>query len=341
MPTPEVTVLLPVHNAESFVSEAVASIRRQTFSNFELLVLDDGSTDASIERVLEVRDARVRIVRNDTRLGLTRTLNRGLRLAQSDLVARQDADDLSHTERIAAQVAFLRERPEVVLLGTWGWLVDEQGRRRAPLDRGVEHDTIRWELLLDNGFLHSAVMFRKRAIEDLGGYDESFEYGQDRALWCRVVELGRVANLSRRLVSCRYHQQAMTGTMRDINASDNRRMTPLAFRATFGREVSEPELELLLEFRNGVPRERLDRFLGLFNDLLRDYLALHPGLASSDDFRRAVARQCMSLIFSGSDRMWRMRRVLREAPADCAVAAELLRSGAMRLCAAGSSLARL
>lgn len=338
---PEVTVLLPVRNAQSFVAASVRSVLGQTFHDLELLVLDDASTDGTRERVLEARDPRVRIVSNERQLGLSPTLNRGLRLAQSALVARQDADDFSHPERIAAQVAFLRERPEVVLLGTWGWLVDEQRRRRAPLDRGVEHGTIRWELLLDNGFLHTAVMFRRRAIEDLGGYDESFKYAGDRALWCRVVERGRVANLSRRLVSCRYHQQSMTGTMRDSNAVENRRLTPLAFRATFGREVSEPELELLLEFRNGVPREHLDRSLGLLDDLLRDYLALHPELASSDDLRRAVARQCMSLIFSGPDRLWRMRRVLRKAPAYCPVAAELLRSAAMRLCAAGSWLARL
>lgn len=328
---PEVTVLLPVRNAESFVAESVRSVLGQTFQDLELLVLDDASTDGSRERVLESRDPRVRIVSNERQLGLSPTLNRGLRLAQSALVARQDADDFSHPERIAAQVALLRERPDVVLLGTWGWLVDEQGRRRAPLDHGVEHGSIRWELLLDNGFLHTAVMFRRRAIEDLGGYDESFRYAADRALWCRVSERGQVANLSRRLVSCRYHQQSMTGTMQDSNAAENRRITPLAVRATLGRELSEPELELLLEFRNGVPRGHLDRFLALFNDLLREYLALHPELSGSDDLRRAVARQCMSLIFSGSDRIWRMRRMLREAPADCPVAAELLRSGALRL----------
>src|SRR6185295_8058475 len=101
----------------------------------------------------------------------------------------------------------------------------------------------------------SAVMFRRGPVEELGGYDESFLYAADRALWCGLAGRGRVANLGRRLVSCRYHANSMTGTMQDSNAVENRRITPLAFRATLGREPSEAELALLVGFRGGVPRE--------------------------------------------------------------------------------------
>ena len=124
-----VTVLLPVYNGGPFLPRVLASLLAQTWRDFEVLVIDDGSSDGSAEiAAAHARsDPRVRVLRNERNLGLARTLNRGLDEARSPLVARQDVDDLSHPERLARQVAFLEAHAEVALVGAQGWEIDRDG----------------------------------------------------------------------------------------------------------------------------------------------------------------------------------------------------------------------
>jgi glycosyltransferase involved in cell wall biosynthesis len=293
---PEVTVLMPVYNAERYVADAVESILAQTHRDFELLVIDDGSTDASAEVVRRFRDGRVRLERNDANRGLTATLNHGLRLARAELIARQDADDISLPDRLERQVRLLRSNEDVALAGARGWVMDDHGHRGAPLDRALEHDTIRWELLFDNGFIHTSVLFRKSAVLDLGGFDESFAYCQDYELWSRLARSHRVANLADRLVGSRFHPGAMTATMLERNAEENRRIVPRNLEG-LGVGFSREDVELIVRFREGLDAGSLGPFLALFDRLLYAFREAHPAAAASRDFQWTVARQFGSLIF--------------------------------------------
>lgn len=213
---PKVSVIMAVYNGERHVREAIDSILCQTFEDFEFLIINDGSTNGTREVVLSYGDARIRLVDNEKNNGQTRSLNRGLRLARGQFVARQDADDISEPERLANQVAFLEKRSEVALLGSWYKEVDTEGKliacRRLPCD----WTNIRWSLLFYCPFVHTSVMMRKSVVlGQIGFYNEAFEYSQDFELWCRIARRLPVANLAECLVRFRINPSSMTATYRD------------------------------------------------------------------------------------------------------------------------------
>ncbi len=193
MTTPAVTILMPVYNGAPFLRAAVDSVLGQTFGDFELLVIDDGSTDDSCDAVRSYADARVRLVRNEQNLGQTRTLNRGLELARGRYVARLDQDDVSLPRRLERQVATLEARPDLTVVGTWGYYMDAPGRRRIGatcrrvLNRG---DFLGGLALGECPLWHISVVFRRDAIRDLGGYDPAFGPAEDYELWTRVARAG-------------------------------------------------------------------------------------------------------------------------------------------------------
>lgn len=208
---PVVTVLMPVYNGEPFVGQTVESILRQTWADFEFIIVNDGSTDRTREVVASFGDPRIRLVDNGVNLGLTKSLNRGLALARGEFVARQDSDDLSHPSRLAEQVAFMRSNPAVAVVGTQVRVIDERGHvsRRPGWQRATSDAGIRFQLMFDNAFIHTSVLFRREIVRELlGGYDEGFRTGQDFELWSRVAARYAVANLPRPLVDYRFHNNS-------------------------------------------------------------------------------------------------------------------------------------
>jgi hypothetical protein len=212
--TPEVTVLMSVCNGSKYLGQAIESVLSQTFHNFEFLIVDDGSTDGSSRLIQSFADPRIRLVNNSTNIGLTKSLNRGLRLARGSLIARHDADDISHSTRLAKQVACLDEHPEIALVGTQFRVIDELGRVIQEIGdyRAQSQFALEWQLLLGNPFTHSTVMFRNDIVLNaLGGYDEGFEYNQDFELWSRLLAQYRATNLPEALLDYRVHADSMGG----------------------------------------------------------------------------------------------------------------------------------
>jgi hypothetical protein len=185
---PIVSVLLAVHNGEASVADAVRSVLAQTWTDWELVVVDDASTDATPAVLASFTDARLRTLRNPHNLGLTRSLNLGLRASRGRYIARLDADDTCHPDRLARQVAYLDAHPGVGLLGSAARVGEEV--RRGPQDP----TELRWWLLFDNIFIHSSVMFRADLVRE-HGYDESFPCAQDYALWSSWAECTGLALL--------------------------------------------------------------------------------------------------------------------------------------------------
>jgi glycosyltransferase involved in cell wall biosynthesis len=204
---PSVTVLMSVFNGQEFLRKAVDSILAQTYKDFELLVIDDCSSDRSADILRSYTDRRLRVVRNPQNLGLTAALNLGLQLSRGELIARQDADDVSHATRLEGQVGFLRQNPHIALLGTQVRIINEMGRVLRPmvLHRCASERGVDWQLLFGNPFVHSSVMFRRAVIADLGGYNESLRYSQDIELWSRVLTKHQGTNLTETLVDYRTH----------------------------------------------------------------------------------------------------------------------------------------
>lgn len=218
MTAPRVTVLMSVHNGEAFVAEAVDSILRQTFRDFELLAIDDGSTDTTADILDRYDDSRVRVLRNEENIGLTRSLNLGLAAARGEFVARQDADDLSEPERLACQVAFLDENGDVALVGAQGRGVDDDGKffSLSGWPKSTSSLAIRWQLMFDSPFVHTAVMFRRRVVwQILGGYNETFRASQDFELWSRMAERYNLRNLPDELIVFRARRDSVSRLYKD------------------------------------------------------------------------------------------------------------------------------
>ena len=196
---PAVSVLMSVRNGAPWVREAVESVLAQTAPDLELIVIDDGSTDATPDLLTALRDPRLRVERQPP-AGLTLALNRALKLARAPLLARLDADDLAVPDRVARQRTFLDSHPEVGLLGTGAREVDTSGREVGTVSPPVEDAAIRRALIRQNPFVHSSVMMRRSVLAQVGGYDESLSVAQDYDLWMRMSRITRLANLPAPLV---------------------------------------------------------------------------------------------------------------------------------------------
>lgn len=209
---PKVTVLMSVYNGRRYLSQAIESILNQTWHDFEFLIINDGSTDNSREIIKSFDDPRIRLVDNSENIGLVSSLNRGLELAQGELIARQDADDLSYSDRLNKQVRFLERHPEIILLGTSVKTIDESGRPHPvkwEVPTGLA--AIRWHLMFENAFVHTSTMYRRNIVRDIfGGYDTTFARAQDYELWSRIARKYPVENLASVLVAHRFLYPSIT-----------------------------------------------------------------------------------------------------------------------------------
>lgn len=214
---PRISVLMPVYQAERFIEEAVESILAQSFEDFELLALEDGSTDASAQilAALAARDDRIR-VSIAPHAGLVHRLNEGLKHARGVYIARMDADDISLPERFERQIAYLDAHPECVAVGSGVDEIDADGRVIRPMDIRATHEEIDEHLLEGDGgaLIHAAAMYRCEVLRSIGGYREGLDGGEDMDLHLRLSELGRLANLPDRLFLYRKNFDGMTFSRR-------------------------------------------------------------------------------------------------------------------------------
>lgn len=206
MSAPRVSVVMPVRDGARWLVLAIDSVLAQTFSDFELLVIDDGSTDLSprITSDYGARDTRVRLVRQDA-LGLVAALNRGIAEARGDLIARLDADDMAKPERLARQVAVMDADPRLNLIGSWADKIDAEGMPAGTLMPPTDPQVLRDTLPRTNPFIHSSIMVRTGAVTRAGGYRAAFEAAEDYDLWLRLSEHGGIAIIAEPLVLYREH----------------------------------------------------------------------------------------------------------------------------------------
>ena len=198
------SVLMGVWNGERTVSAAIESIRAQTWPDWELILVDDASTDGTAALLATLSDPRIRVIRNDVNLGLAASLNLAFRESRGALIARMDADDVALPDRFARQLAFMAEHPAVDILGTAAVLVDGNGRELGISTRRELHHDIAAFIYKENPFIHPSVMMRRHVLDVLGGYDESLLRAQDYDLWLRGVRKFRYHNLQEPLL--RYKQ---------------------------------------------------------------------------------------------------------------------------------------
>jgi glycosyltransferase involved in cell wall biosynthesis len=250
--TPRVTVLFPVYNGEQYLREALESLLTQTYPNFSLLAIDDGSTDSSLEILRSFKDPRLSIRVNPTNKGLISTLNESLDLIQSEYIARMDADDIATPYRLEEQLAFMDAHPEVGLCG--GYYERFADTESTVVRPPTTHEGISYALIFDNVMAHNTVMFRRSVLERYRlRYDPAFAHAEDYELWVRFARYSRLANLPRVLVRYRFHpsntssrfrqeQQVAAAKIRHIHRT-NLGLQPQAGDAALHRQLFDMRFE--------------------------------------------------------------------------------------------------
>jgi len=201
---PLVSVILPVYNGKAYIRGAIQSILCQTFKDFELIVIDDGSTDDSAAIIDSFSDLRIRSFRQANQ-GLASTLNRGIALARGEYIARQDQDDLSGPKRLTLQIAFMESHPQCVLLGSWAQIMEGDRLVKRFHRHPVDDVTLRYQLLFNNPFVHSSILMRRSTLLQAGGYTTNPERQppEDYELWSRLSRFGSIANIGALLLTYR------------------------------------------------------------------------------------------------------------------------------------------
>jgi len=295
MTTPAISVAMSVHNGERFLAAAIDSVLCQSFGDFELLLLDDGSRDDSPAIIADhaARDARIRPILRENR-GLVASLNQLIGEARAPIIARMDADDICAPERFARQIGFMAAHPDYGVVGCWTEDIDEHG---GPFKvSGPEHPTNHDDFLLaiENGWpllCHPAAMFRKDLVEAVGGYHGAFRHCEDLDLWLRLASVTRLCSIPERLLRYRHYPEQVSSR----HATEQQIGAAVARLAYAERQAGRPdptadlvslppidELDVLFG-RDGIAREARARVApqllysraGLRDagfDLLVDYL---------------------------------------------------------------------
>ena len=188
---PEITILMPVRNGEKYIKESIDSILKQTFTDFELLIMDDGSTDRTVERIERYTDERIRLIRR--KHNFIRDLNEGLELALGAYIARMDADDIMHTERLRIQLKRMKKNPNITVCGTWAKIFSDKGNERNVFHFG--HEIICepvLELLKYNMLLHPSVMVKKEFLFNHHIKYQNYPYVEDYKLWFDIAKAGGI-----------------------------------------------------------------------------------------------------------------------------------------------------
>ena len=240
-----ISIILPTYNGASRIRRAIESVIAQSYTDWELLVIDDGSTDATGEVVeaFVLRDARIRYTKNEHNLGIQKTLNRGLHIAQGGYIARIDDDDIwSDAGKLQKQVEFLSSHPDHVLVGTGVIVVDEAGSEMLRYRLPQTDSAIRAKILSKNCFVHSSVLFVKRAALQFGGYSQSSTtlHIEDYDLWLKLGVIGKFANIS---------EYAVTFTLREGGLSSQHK-----------KEQFEKNRALIEKYRRMYPGYTTARF---------------------------------------------------------------------------------
>jgi glycosyltransferase involved in cell wall biosynthesis len=308
---PRVSVILPVYNAQEFLRESVESVLAQSFRDFELIILNDGSSDGSDGIIRGFRDERIVYRRAEHNRGLIRTLNEGLAMARGEYVARMDADDISLPDRLMRQVQHLDAHPRVAALGTWFWQM--RGKSRRLIQTSVGSGRVKAELMFRSALAHPTVMMRRSVLSERGlKYDDNFPHAEDFELWTRLAEIALLDNLPEPLLFYRVHAAQVSSVQRE---NKNRTRCAILSRQLMRMGVPpdqiRPELHDAIATGRGAGDdgflEEAERWLIYLGDVNRK-----THYCSAQDFR-----ECSHALWAGlcanSGRGWKAWKLYRES----------------------------
>lgn len=239
------SVLVAVYNGEQYIKECIESIINQTFTDLEIIVIDDASTDNTASIVKSIKDERIFIYTNEKNSGPFVSANTGLALAKGKYIARLDADDVSHRDRFEKQIEFL-EKTGYELVGSNLQIIDENGKKTNQIINPETHEENVGNILFANSIAHSSVMFSRDFVNKIGGYSTEFNKAQDYDLWLKIIAAGgRVYNLQDFLIDYRVHSQSITSMFRSKQEEIARHIIKKYIKLFFNINLSERQIDIL------------------------------------------------------------------------------------------------
>ena len=206
----KLSVLMTVYNAEKYLKHSINSILKQTYKNWELIIVDDGSTDRSINVIKNFNDKRIRLIKQKKHFGRTKSLNHGLKIIKNKYIAILDADDVSHKNRFKIQLNFLNKNKHIDIVGTWYEIIDSKGKILKIKKTASNLEEVKREMLYRNIFCHSSIMFRKKILKKIKYYPERFIYMQDYAFILNAMKYFKITIIPIVLVKNRMIKSSMT-----------------------------------------------------------------------------------------------------------------------------------
>lgn len=208
---PKISVILPVYNASAFLKKAMDSIIDQTYTDWELIVINDGSTDNSEEIILSYTDKRIRYYNNEANLGLIASLNKAILLCSGEYIARMDADDISDPERFAKQINFLDKNTDYAMCGSFAQIIDDRENITGKIIHVTDNDYLKVNLLFSVPFVHPSMMIRSEIFNEVL-FDKEYIHAEDYDLWTRISRKHKVANIPDFLIKYRWHETNVSVT---------------------------------------------------------------------------------------------------------------------------------
>ena len=303
---PLVSVIMSVYNGEKYVAAAIESILGQTFTDFEFIIVDDGSQDGSADviRSYEARDDRIRLLRIKRNIGVADARNRAMTLTSAEYIAIMDSDDVCLPQRLERQVEHMRANPSIGVLGAGAQAVNEDLRPLYPFDLPEHHALIAFNVFVGSFLVHSTVMLRRELLESVGGYEPSRRTAIDTELWTRLMWRARFANLPEQLLLYRRHE-AQIHTSRDatllahaweVRARLLKRLWGVAPQATL-RRFEQMQKDAKLGWRE---RRAAGQDMARLMDAMID-----AGIISPLD-RRLVTAHIRRLLEGTTPRLWQI-----------------------------------
>lgn len=244
---PPISIVMSVYNGDQFLREAIDSILNQTITDFEFIVIDDGSTDSSADIVRSYQDERIYFAQQENS-GLAAALNKGIDLAKGEYIARMDADDISFPHRLELQYAYLLDHPDILAIGTAAEWIDVDGSYICTIQKATSYEDIK-KHLPDTPFIHPSVMFRRNAFYRAGRYPSQLRHGEDTILFNKMAKLGQVRNLEEALIAYRIHPGALSRKGRKYEAI----LLDIVKRAIDDHTVTSRDIAILETMTRKVP----------------------------------------------------------------------------------------
>lgn len=289
---------MPVFNGQKTLIAAIESILNQTYSNFEMIIIDDGSQDRSLEIIKTFSDKRIRLF-TQTNSGLAKTLNVGIFNSNGAFIARQDQDDISMPTRIEKQVNKFTKNTNLVLLGTRGCTINDKGEVIGKIHMPIKNLDLQYISNFYNPFIHTSVMMKSIVLKQIGGYSEDTQKQppEDFELWVRMKKMGQIENLKERLVKYRISNNSMSRKYEEIIATNYKRVVVGNLQELFKFSENEAVVFFELQYLKHNQNNFSTKFILLFKFMYRFILVQikHPlfGLRVYASMVKMILRICL------------------------------------------------